>query len=182
MLPRSNVIGRVLFFIGIFLMIVHFIAGIYFGSIPYQYEQVWSTTFMWWIAGFVSGMLFIGFSEIIELLQRMLGQQKGNTVNVQEKEKPATNHIEQPVSKEEIVNELGENTTNQIYELYEMQNKRIEEIILTPFEKKILVKSVREGEFVSVIEVVSTTGNDAINSTIEKHPELKEWYKENKKN
>src|SRR5690554_2841434 len=66
----SNRIARVLFIIGILEIIVCCIIGLMIGQ-P-------MLTMMWWIGGFVSGMIITGLSEIIKLLQEI----RNNTIKV----------------------------------------------------------------------------------------------------
>lgn len=76
MFERENKISSVLTWIGILNIGAGLILGFVIGRenvgiYAARYEQVWSLTFIYWIAGFVSGMFFIGLSEIIELLHKI---------------------------------------------------------------------------------------------------------------
>ena len=55
-------------------MVLCFIVGIVLGQPEKSYDSdfVLSIVLYWWIGGIVTGMLIIGFSEIINLLQRLV--------------------------------------------------------------------------------------------------------------
>ncbi|MFB5281912.1 hypothetical protein [Peribacillus sp. Hz7] len=93
----ENSVAKILRIIGIVEIILGVILGFILGrvdvgSFTERYVQVWSTTFMWWIVGFISGMLIIGLSEVIELLHK----------------------INKKVGKDEV-NETNEGTVKEIY-------------------------------------------------------------------
>ncbi|WNF38794.1 hypothetical protein RJD24_10380 [Bacillaceae bacterium IKA-2] len=67
---RENTISMVLFVIGIIYIFLGFILGLALGVEGTFGQRFWSVTFTWWTIGFVSGMTFIGFSDIIELLHQ----------------------------------------------------------------------------------------------------------------
>ncbi|NUU62453.1 hypothetical protein [Paenibacillus agri] len=76
MLERENKISGVITWIGIINIAAGFILGLVFGRenvglYSDTYEQIWSVTLLYWAAGFVSGMFFIGISEIIEQLHKI---------------------------------------------------------------------------------------------------------------
>ncbi|QHS23769.1 hypothetical protein GWK91_12780 [Virgibacillus sp. MSP4-1] len=73
----NNIIAKALYVIGILEIVAGIILGIAFGNVEVdEYfssynEFSWSIFFMWSIAGTVSGVLFIGFSEVIKILENM---------------------------------------------------------------------------------------------------------------
>ncbi|MFC3745547.1 hypothetical protein [Paenibacillus sp. GCM10012306] len=76
MLEREKKISGVLTWIGIVIIAAGFILGLMFGRenvglYSETYEQLWSLTLLYWAAGLVSGMFFIGLSEIIEQLHKI---------------------------------------------------------------------------------------------------------------
>lgn len=73
MFEKENKIASILMWIGIIEIVASFIMGMFLGREDFGYyqEQVWSLTFIWWGAGFVSGMFFIGLSEVVEQLHRI---------------------------------------------------------------------------------------------------------------
>ncbi|MNP22056.1 hypothetical protein D3C76_1147040 [compost metagenome] len=68
MLGKNNLISVLLAWVGIFFIVVGFISGLVLGE---DYERIWSITFIYWASGVVSGMFFIGLSEIVEQLDRL---------------------------------------------------------------------------------------------------------------
>ncbi|OAB33123.1 hypothetical protein PMSD_15525 [Paenibacillus macquariensis subsp. defensor] len=76
MLDRGNKIASVLTWIGVAIIVASIILGVVLGRVDVggfieSYEQVWSITIIYWIAGLISGMFFIGLSEVIEQLHRI---------------------------------------------------------------------------------------------------------------
>ncbi|WP_409344382.1 hypothetical protein [Paenibacillus sp. MBLB4367] len=69
----KNKIASILFAIGIIEMILSFAIGIVTGSTANKFIPGFAlfTALPWWIGGFIAGMLFIGFSEIIKLLHQI---------------------------------------------------------------------------------------------------------------
>lgn len=66
---ESNRIAKVILWIGIIEIVLAFIVGIVIGKPESTYDSFsWGTAFSWWGAGFISGMLIIGFAEIISIL------------------------------------------------------------------------------------------------------------------
>ncbi|MBP1996130.1 hypothetical protein [Paenibacillus eucommiae] len=67
-----NIFSTILLVIGGLEILVAFIIGIAWGQPESNYgAHNWSITLWWWIGGFISGMVFIGFSEVIHLLQKI---------------------------------------------------------------------------------------------------------------
>ncbi|GGH18810.1 hypothetical protein [Paenibacillus segetis] len=81
MLDKENKISIILAWIGIIYIVVGFILGLVLGKDSDGYEQVWSLTFIWWVGGLISGMFFIGLSEIIEQLHRINMKLRKEPVN-----------------------------------------------------------------------------------------------------
>lgn len=65
---NENIVAKILFIIGIAQMSIGLIVGLILGNADYYGVMNWSIFFTWAVGGFVSGMLFLGFSEIIKLL------------------------------------------------------------------------------------------------------------------
>ena len=66
---QENGIANTLYAIGWIVISLSFIFGITFASDGYDFE--WSIFFIWLFAGALSGITWIGFSEIIKLLHSM---------------------------------------------------------------------------------------------------------------
>ncbi|ADU30647.1 hypothetical protein [Evansella cellulosilytica] len=173
---EKNIIGVTLFYIGIFIIGFFFIAGLILANHASFFDNSSSLYVLieTWVIGFIIGMLFIGFSEVIKLLQNIYHVQP----SVEEKQTSADGVWiveEHKVDDQQLVKELGKAKTDSIYHLYDIQNKTIEEIIITPFNKQLVAKVRGLEDVESYYEVITTSGNDAINSSIEKHPHIKEW-------
>lgn len=63
----SNTIEMILFSLAWIIYIGGFLAGIFLSSQGYSF--VWSTAIICWASAFVSGTIFLGFSEVIKLLE-----------------------------------------------------------------------------------------------------------------
>ncbi|XEC93052.1 hypothetical protein AB6A23_16920 [Paenibacillus tarimensis] len=69
---RDNKVASILLWIGMVLMMACFIVGFTMSYEDYPYTDFnFGTAFVWWAGGFVSGMLLIACSEVIELLQKI---------------------------------------------------------------------------------------------------------------
>jgi len=77
-----NVISTCLLGIGIVIIIVGFILGISFGIAQYG-EFSFVPALYWWLSGIVSGFLFIGMSEIVNLLQKIVDKQITGSIQSQ---------------------------------------------------------------------------------------------------
>lgn len=64
---KNNTVSGVFEVIGFIIFFVGFIAGVSLGVVSGRFT--FSVAFIYWIAAFISGMLFIGIAEIIKLLE-----------------------------------------------------------------------------------------------------------------
>lgn len=104
----NNGIAKVLKIIGLIEIIGGIILGLIFGTEQRTYSSSidGSTFIIWSSLGFVSGMIFIGFSEIIELLHSINSKLKG-TSDVEEATPAETKvNVKKKDSKYEIWQEL----------------------------------------------------------------------------
>lgn len=71
--PTTNTIGTIIMVIGICVIVAGFFSGMIMegklGSWSYTFE--FELALPYWIAGFISGMIFIGMAEIINLLHKI---------------------------------------------------------------------------------------------------------------
>ncbi|ASK61031.1 hypothetical protein CFK37_01785 [Virgibacillus phasianinus] len=69
----ENIIAKILFIIGVAEITIGIFVGIVFGAANADFGNQfgWGIFFTWSIGGFILGMLFIGFAENIQLLQRI---------------------------------------------------------------------------------------------------------------
>lgn len=179
---KENKISMVLFVIGLIYIFLGFILGIALGeeNIPGGYErgrQIWSVTFTWWSGGFVSGMIFIGFSEIIEQLHQSndLKRKELISLNILDGPPPYEISSEEEIEVEtpSVARQLAKVDEVMIYELYAKKKQEVKRIINTPFQDFCLVEV--NGEF-DLIEVGSFKPElKDINQFIE----IKKWFEEN---
>lgn len=66
----SNKVANILFFVGIAVMVMNGIVGVYVILTENGSGSSVIQAIIWWVSGFVAGMLFIGFAEVIRLLQK----------------------------------------------------------------------------------------------------------------
>ncbi|MCK8058382.1 MULTISPECIES: hypothetical protein [unclassified Fusibacter] len=66
-IKTGNSISSLLFAIGLVIMVLGFIGGLTI-KVGVRYDAIWPITLAVWFGAFVSGMIFIGFSEVIKLL------------------------------------------------------------------------------------------------------------------
>jgi len=71
-----NTVSTCLLGIGVLLITIGFITGIVVANDEYGGFQI-VVALYWWLSGIVSGFIFIGLSEIIHLLQRLLDANSG---------------------------------------------------------------------------------------------------------
>ncbi|MBT2640428.1 hypothetical protein [Bacillus sp. ISL-39] len=161
----QNSVAKVLRIIGFAVMIGGFILATIEG--PGESNGGMSLTALF--SGFVTGMLFIGFSEVIALLQKIHLQlsQNGSSAHAMANDK---DEVEQPKVQKDW--ELSPQDLDAIQELYPGQNVRI---LATPFEDYCVIQI--EGEV--HIEVVELGGFKPKKITADSQPKLfhkiQEW-------
>ena len=184
---RENSIAQVISWVGIITWIISFILGLYLGN-SFYYGYDWSVTFSWWASGFVSGILIIGFSEVIELLHKIYHGQRNTSEDKVVVQNSFVRMEKVGLSEENLLKffqknnpswPIDQNVIQKIVDLYDMQGKIIEEVTITPFEKHLIVKTKKKGDTISYYEIVKTYGNDPINFPIEKELEIKNWFEKN---
>jgi hypothetical protein len=70
----SPISGNFLTMIGFGTYVVGFIGGVIFGAVTGPHEFNWLSTLYIWLTSFVTGTIFLGFGDIIELLSSILEQ------------------------------------------------------------------------------------------------------------
>ncbi|MFB4169477.1 hypothetical protein ACE1TG_16030 [Virgibacillus sp. JSM 102003] len=143
---NENIVAKILFIIGIAQMLIGLIVGLILGNADYYGVMNWSVVFMWTIGGFISGMLFLGFSEIIKLLHTI----NEKTPSLQ---KEAFHNIKTLEEKTAPVSwSLKESDKEKINEKY--SDEAISEIVPSPKEGYCLVKfKSSAGYYVKVVNV-----------------------------
>ncbi|MGM1046041.1 MAG: hypothetical protein ACQEXX_07840 [Bacillota bacterium] len=74
--PENNIFHKTLHYIGVSIFVISFIAGIVFASEKDGYHTSFSlvTAITWWTSGFISGISFMAFGEIIKILHDIRGK------------------------------------------------------------------------------------------------------------
>lgn len=69
----ENTVAKILFIIGVAEITIGVFVGVLFGfeDTGFGSQFGWTLFFIWSMGGFILGMLFIGFAENIQLLQRI---------------------------------------------------------------------------------------------------------------
>lgn len=151
---RENIVAKVLFTIGVAIMVIGFITGLFVGNANgamgfegYESGMVWSLFFSYLFAGIVSGMLFIGLSEIIKLLHS-INQQIGY-----KSLKPENTYAEPNSNQTSDKQEISKSDEEKIQELY--AGEHIQEIVSSILEGYYLVKITDQNgkQFVRVVDV-----------------------------
>ncbi|MBP1949743.1 hypothetical protein [Virgibacillus litoralis] len=142
---NENVVAKILFIIGIAQMSIGIIVGLILGNADYYGVMNWSIFFTWAIGGFVSGMLFLGFSEIIKLLHMINEKTPSLTKEAFHNMKP----LEGDSSVSWTLEELDKEKIKEKY-----IDEDISEIVPSPKEGFCLVKFKGDsGYYVKVVDV-----------------------------
>ncbi|WP_456272371.1 hypothetical protein [Bacillus sp. AK031] len=140
MTSKENKVATVLIVVGVLSITVGVISGLYHGSQDEFAEFGESQTRIAWgmvINGAVWGIVFIGFAEIIKLLQGIFNQR--------EPELPMAAGAVPPesslpvVEKEAKQQEIPESVKFQIEDFYTAKGRTVEKIVLTEKEDYFLV-------------------------------------------
>jgi hypothetical protein len=156
---NQNSVGKVLRVIGVVVMIGGFFIALISGS---SNGVNWSQTLPALFSSFVTGMVFIGFSEVIALLHKIHLQLPQNDIkatareNNQQEVEHLLAQIDWQPSPEDLEN---------IQELYSGQNIKIE---ASPFEDYCVVQIDGKDH----IEVVEVGGFKPKKITVDSEPEL----------
>lgn len=171
-MEKQNSVAKVLRIIGIAVMIGGFILA----TIEGPGESNGGMTLSALFSSFVTGMLFIGFSEVIALLQKIHLQlsQNGSSDHAMSNDKDEVEQIQ--VQKDW---QLSRQDIEAIQELYFGQKV---EILATPFEDYCVVQI--EGEV--QIEVVELGGFKPMKIAADSEPKLfqkiQEWFSDRSSN
>ncbi|MFA9556740.1 hypothetical protein ACERII_05520 [Evansella sp. AB-rgal1] len=179
---HKNIVAKVLFIIGIIKMFLGFIFGIVMGDqvSSYSLSFSWSTFFMYTIGGFIVGMLFIGFAELIERQTETNELLKENLK--MNKNYAGGKEIQDPDKNEELdrQSELEDTTKwiidvsdkERIYHYFQKKDQTVQEIIESPIRDIVLVIVDNEHILMQVGGFIPSVQN------IDQYPSLRDWYKE----
>jgi len=75
-MKRENKIATTITGLAKIEMFICGIVGLYFGGVDTKYGFHLTLALPWWVMGFISGLMLMGFAEIIHLLQNIYDNQK----------------------------------------------------------------------------------------------------------
>jgi hypothetical protein len=168
---KQNSVAKVLRLIGIAIMIVGFFLAVSMGTSAPEVGQNMGISLPALFSSFVTGMLFIGFSEVIALLQKIHLQlyQDPTKETASSSKEP---EVEQPQEQKEWL--PSSQDIEDIQELY--PNQKVTKIEATPYEDYCVVQF--EGE--DNIEVVELGGFKPKKVSAASKPDLvnniKNWF------
>ncbi|GGM42841.1 hypothetical protein GCM10011351_30990 [Paraliobacillus quinghaiensis] len=178
---EENKVSNILFYIGVFEIVLGLFLGFLNGTVRtgYSTEFVWSVFLTWFAIGFASGMLFIGFAEVIKILHNIRLSINKNyctelVESVENEEKLESEEIER-IKRIDIESqidwELDSYDRDKIEDHYKKQN--VSAVIRTPVEYACIVtfKGTKDYKIVDTggFGVHELKDKDKIN-------EIKEWY------
>ncbi|WLD92631.1 hypothetical protein [Alkalihalobacillus sp. AL-G] len=152
MFEKKNTIAKILIIIGVAIMGIGFVFGLIVGTS--REGLLWSVAFSTWFSSFVYGMIIIGLSGVIELLdtkltvtnslleQIKIPDKEFNLSDVHKNERPiqkGEKQAEQP-KKPENLWLLYDEDRERIKDLFSKDGKIVEKIIKTPVEDLCFVK------------------------------------------
>ncbi|MCM3575366.1 hypothetical protein M3172_19380 [Mesobacillus subterraneus] len=169
-MEKQNPVAKVLRIIGFAVMIGGFILAAIEGPVESDGGYNGGMTLTVLFSSFVTGMLFIGFSEVIALLQKIYLRLSQNSSSDHAMSNDR-NEIEEPQVQKDW--QLSPLYLDAIHELYPGQNVKI---LATPFEDYCVVQI--EGE--ENIEVLELGGFKPMKITADSEPKLfhkiQEWF------
>lgn len=123
MLERNNPIATALFFVGIFIIACSAVSGLLYGtSLDYYFLGQLQSMLGWsiFISGIICGLVFLGFSEVIKLLQGIYNQN----------EKPPTDekHEVKLAKSPSVKSIITDHIFQKITEFYQTQNVKVADI------------------------------------------------------
>lgn len=142
---HENIVAKILFIIGVAQITIGVFVGLLFGfeDAGFGNQFGWTLFFIWSVGGFFLGMLFIGFAENIQLLQRIYFKMDGEKSQ------------QTPILVEEVEPEewfLPFDDREKIEQYY--KNETIMEIIPSNIEGYCIVKlEYGSNQFVRVVDI-----------------------------
>src|SRR5690625_4407176 len=141
-LLKQNIVSQILFYIGICIIGISFIFGIVlsnagagFDDVYYEQTFDWGAFFSMVLTGFISGMAFIGISEIIKLLHSINFKMNiDESRNVESKSFSPLASSTSISSRDNIKTWVVDGTDQEmVLEMELLQNAQLIEIIPTPY-------------------------------------------------
>ncbi|MED4016973.1 MULTISPECIES: hypothetical protein [Sutcliffiella] len=169
-MSRENRIAEIIVRIGVGIIAFGFLFGIVIGASHFEFDLLMALK--WWVVSFVTGILFIGFAEVIELLHKIhekvglaLGKENESNIPVFNDTNPKYRQTEWSLSMEE------ENSIRNMF------NGKILAITETPFQDIVYVEL--ENNAYKILEVGYFTPKEVPFNLLT--DELNEWLKEKHK-
>lgn len=144
----ENIVAKILFIIGVAQITIGIFIGLLFGfeGSGFANQFGWALFFTWSVGGFVIGMLFIGFAENIQLLQRIYFKMGGDNEPQQGQMMPE----EEAIGPEDWF--LPFEDREKIEQYY--KNETIIEIIPSHIEGYCIIKlEYGSNQFVRVVDI-----------------------------
>ncbi|MEN1970405.1 hypothetical protein WMZ97_20315 [Lentibacillus sp. N15] len=185
---RENIVAKILFVIGITIIVASVLMGIivglagYGGQLGYTASTTGSILFFYFFTGIVVGMLFIGLSEIIHLLHGIYRKLHETGPEHQQQQEFSTNpidmhpnnHTDTQMKRPSEMLTLTQMDQEKIIYLY--PDEQIIEMIPANVENYCVVKMVgNDGLY--FIRIVHLNGSEAMEATdqmVKKH--IITWY------
>ncbi|WP_102349133.1 hypothetical protein [Bacillus sp. Marseille-P3661] len=176
-MKTRNIVSNILFYIGVAEMIVGIILGFLFARPESDYPGTFipSIFFSWALVGFLIGMLFIGFSEVIKLLDNINNKLNGG-INFEHNHKKVGQNGSM-LKDEQTTTQwtLSDADMEKIIKEYKGK-KVIKDIIQTPYEDYSIVTF----EGIDEVDIVNTSGFHAVllsdNVEPSMYSSIREWF------
>ncbi|WP_336772509.1 hypothetical protein [Paenibacillus sp. MMO-58] len=142
---RNN-ISTCLMGIGILLLVIGFIEGLIFGNAPDGFHM--TIALYWWLSGVTAGFIFIGLSEIVNLLQKLVTK-----FDADQPIQPGILSLFQPTSSRSVQEKIAEVSDTKIKDLTIL----IDDVrfrgffVFTDTEVKVMKKSLFQAESEAVL-------------------------------
>ncbi|WP_201000917.1 hypothetical protein [Paenibacillus glycanilyticus] len=142
---RNN-ISTCLMGIGILLLVIGFIEGLVFGDAPDGFHM--TIALYWWLSGVTAGFIFIGLSEIVNLLQKLV-----NKFDANQPVQSGILSLFQPTSSSSIQEKIAEASDTKIKDLTILiDDVRFKGFfVFTDTEVRVMKKSLFQAESEAVL-------------------------------
>ena len=171
---KDNQIAKILQIIGIAAMVIGVFAGILYATsegLELLGPLRGFLGFTVFVNGVIVGIIFLGFAEVIKLLQGIYNQGEERTGRLQfSEEPPAEETPEDPVSSVEREEGVPEVTAERLDRFYSKKGRTLEKVRLTGVKDVYLVTADGRKE---LIEMNVLTPDTVSENTLQKHPELR---------
>ena len=168
MTSTKNVIGQTVQIVGAAIIIINFFRAI--SSVDFAGGGV---AFEIFLQGLIFGVLFLGFGEVINLMQGLFNQREPEGSPVQKKQSDSTLNS---ASLRPNQTPVSSNALRQIKALYAMKNIEVENVEATPYEGFVFVHVQGKQD---IVDLTGFQPEILTAKEIEGHPVLKNLIEEN---